>query len=900
MADPTERLNAARPPAASAGLYAVHSSETASPSPGGQDRQDAGQSGLTWIVLAAFAVGGFLAYTKIWPALQGSLYRPSPIRDYLLVPSTDPQYVIAGVGVGWFWILFIAAPLAAAVTALLWWAMLAAANRGARSGQGGQLRLGQRWSGEQEPAGPLILSGAAVVLAAGGALLRWAGPVATTALGLLVCAAVLIVSGFGYVQYVRWALGRAQIARQIAEVTFLVTPLLGWRDLRSGRVRVTKRAYPRVGKPFPRGITMFYGSHPRAMDAVVVEEVLTQIHQVTGHDYVIEHDPQTRTLTAQETEIVVVDPVLDGAAVLAPLVAEWFDPTAHLSDVTVSPAAAAPEAASEMADGDQAVPAAENGTSATIASRISAFTVEFTYSRKVKTAYARGGIEAAVSDALHGAWEADWNVAGRTVTFTRCPGLPTMVSPPLDLPAVTRALIRSLYKSTAIPFAVDAYGNVLAWDFRSSPHMLVSGPTSTGKTSLLMTIATQCAARGINVVWLDPKGFDSPGLRDWPNFSLVTEGTDDDGMVAHAAALRFIADTMRERLAQVKINPNRAGDFDPIIVLTDEFANLVMELLKFYARYQNRKIDKGRPPTEEDVGTILRTARAVGIHMVIGLQRPDTTFISGEARDNTALRVAMGRLRSKDAAIMMFNDPVAGTRVQPGIKGRGTVQLPDNSIREIQVFYTPTPPATDEQRAALSDANRSILKTLSSVDSFWPRRVVDSALRDYDPEDPEAVMSFKQIRDSEIVLASDRPDLDPLSDQYVPARCGQRKPTMDDAHEDLDELNSAATTPPLASVPAFGGPVDGFDDEYLPTLEDEYSAAVPATADDVEYGDLVDVSIDGVTSWKYVHADPYPCGDEEDDERMVIPYRDVDDSQDFGDLEVDPHTVLQVRKLAMI
>ena len=67
--------------------------------------------GWRWILLAALGVAAIVGYTKVWPAAQQFLYRPSPARDYLLPPSPEPVYVIAGVGVGWFWILFIAAPV---------------------------------------------------------------------------------------------------------------------------------------------------------------------------------------------------------------------------------------------------------------------------------------------------------------------------------------------------------------------------------------------------------------------------------------------------------------------------------------------------------------------------------------------------------------------------------------------------------------------------------------------------------------------------------------------------------------------------------------------------------------------------------------------------------------------
>ena len=149
-----------------------------------------------------------VGYTKVWPAAQQFLYRPSPARDYLLPPSPEPLYVIAGVGVGWFWILFIAAPVLAAVLAALWWAMLSWSNHRARTGHMGHVRPGQHWTGEQYPTVPLILAGAAVLLAAAGALLRWASPSAAHLPGRLLSVALLAVAVFGFGQFARWAYAR--------------------------------------------------------------------------------------------------------------------------------------------------------------------------------------------------------------------------------------------------------------------------------------------------------------------------------------------------------------------------------------------------------------------------------------------------------------------------------------------------------------------------------------------------------------------------------------------------------------------------------------------------------------------------------------------------------------------
>lgn len=877
------------------------------------------------IIAAGLGLAAVFGYLKLWPWLQASLYRPSPLRDLLLPPSPSPIWVIAGVGVGIFWLLFIAIPAALLLTAGAWSAIIATGNHRARKGHEGHVRPGQEWAGEQFHGWPILTATAAAVLAAAGAVMRWTWPAMSSLVMVTLLVALFATCIWGYVQLVMWVRARALITQQINQVTALTAPTLGWNELRAGRVKTTERAYPRGEKPYPKTIQAFYAQHPRMIGVGEIDEVGQVLTSVTGRTYACNNDMLTKTLVF--TDMVITEEEntqSDAEAVLIPLVLSWFDASARIAHITVedAPAADLIDTATQPAKTDvntaqdtavstdtgdpsksaQALEATEdNGEAFTeadvMAARISAFTVEFARNNKTNSAFRRSAIESDVTSTLGGSWTAEWSLVSGRVKFVRSPGLPSMVDPPLEFPVVNRKAIRQLYKQAKIPFARDAHGYDIVWDFKQSPHFLVAGPTSTGKTSLLMTVATQCARRGFNVVWIDPKGQDSPGLYAMPNFSLVTRGFDDDGMVGHIAALRFLADTMRERYAAVKLNPNRADDFDPIIVITDEFSNLVMELMRFYQRFKHPKMDKGKFPTEEDVGTILRTARAVGIHLVIGLQRPDTAFIKGEARDNTSLRVAMGRLKSKDAALMMFNDPVAGTRLQPGIKGRGTVQLPDNSFREIQVFYTPLAPATEEKRAELSDHERHILDVLSDVESFWPRRVVDSVLRYHKPSDPPA---YCQIRDSQIVLASEHRNLDPISEEYEPPLI-ERKPTMDDHNGDEDSHDDSSqepSPPPPDQGSTFGSDVDGYADDYMPTVDDEYGPPTPTQAADIEYGDLVDVSVDASGQWKYVFSDPW-SDDEEGVDRVIIPIRNHDDGQDLNDFDADPDEVFQVRKLHM-
>jgi hypothetical protein len=82
-------------------------------------------------------------------------------------------------------------------------------------------------------------------------------------------------------------------------------------------------------------------------------------------------------------------------------------------------------------------------------------------------------------------------------------------------------------------------------------------------------------------------------------------------------------------------------------------------------------------------------------------------------------------------------------------------------------------------------------------------------------------------------------------------------------------------------------------------VEDEYGPALTVTADEVRHGDLLDICVDGVSDWRYVHADPYPSEGDDGTDRLIIPYRNVDDGLNSGDLDVDPYEVFQARRLTM-
>lgn len=62
-----------------------------------------------------------------------------------------------------------------------------------------------------------------------------------------------------------------------------------------------------------------------------------------------------------------------------------------------------------------------------------------------------------------------------------------------------------------------------------------------------------------------------------------------------------------------------------------------------------------------------RVARATGIHMIFGIQRPDANVVNGQIRSNVTGRIC-GRVPSGKASEIVLDDPSAASL--PKVKGR--------------------------------------------------------------------------------------------------------------------------------------------------------------------------------------------------------------------------------------
>lgn len=320
--------------------------------------------------------------------------------------------------------------------------------------------------------------------------------------------------------------------------------------------------------------------------------------------------------------------------------------------------------------------------------------VEATFEASTKLASPRyqAGVTAVFSAMLPGRWRAHWDVENDKVRFELRPVLPRRIP---------RPPIPSTPDLDRIPIAVGEDGQDISWQLNGmAPHFMLCGKTGSGKTTGIIGVVLEATARGWPVWACDPKRIEFLGLRTWPNVQIVATTTEDQVATIYAAWRE-----MEARYEAIEAGDADESDFEPLILVLDEYRDLVGAVTnEFYPRVKRPGMPS-KCPVFEKVSSIARKGRSARIHLVLGTQRPDAEFLGGEMRDNFATRMSFGRLSPQGAQMMW--ESTAGVSVPNGIRGRGTGVTIDDVPVEAQCYYTPDPrKAKDPEDLALLEQLR--------------------------------------------------------------------------------------------------------------------------------------------------------------------------------------------------
>ncbi|WP_085523832.1 FtsK/SpoIIIE domain-containing protein [Tuberibacillus sp. Marseille-P3662] len=174
---------------------------------------------------------------------------------------------------------------------------------------------------------------------------------------------------------------------------------------------------------------------------------------------------------------------------------------------------------------------------------------------------------------------------------------------------------------------VDRHGKMRLYDMENHPHLLIAGETGSGKSTqlraILSTLVKHYSSDDLRLVLGDLKRSEFHVFRRLPHVEGVcTSSITLDGYLAYVNdILKKRGDLLdKHEKAHIKDLPFHLPS---IVVCIDEVALL--------------KDEKDIMSTIEDISAI---GRALGVYLILSMQRPDSDILDGKLKNNLTIRMA--------------------------------------------------------------------------------------------------------------------------------------------------------------------------------------------------------------------------------------------------------------------
>ena len=185
----------------------------------------------------------------------------------------------------------------------------------------------------------------------------------------------------------------------------------------------------------------------------------------------------------------------------------------------------------------------------------------------------------------------------------------------------------------------DAAGAPVYLDIAKMPHLLIAGATGMGKSvcinSIIVSLLYRNHPNDVKLILIDPKKVEFQPYKDIPHLlvPVITEPKNAAGTLNWACnemenRYNLIQEVGVRDLASYNIvtadDPERKP-LPQIVIIIDELADLMMT---------------APDDVETSICRLAQKARAAGIHLVIGTQRPSVDVVTGLIKANVPSRIA--------------------------------------------------------------------------------------------------------------------------------------------------------------------------------------------------------------------------------------------------------------------
>ena len=186
---------------------------------------------------------------------------------------------------------------------------------------------------------------------------------------------------------------------------------------------------------------------------------------------------------------------------------------------------------------------------------------------------------------------------------------------------------------------MDVGGNPIYFDISKMPHLLIAGATGMGKSvcinSVIISLLYKARPEDVKLILIDPKKVEFNIYKDIPHLyaPIVSDPKKAAGALASAVAEMERRFELIEEVGVRDIGTyNAVTENDPekermphMVIIIDELADLMMT---------------APDDVEACICRLAQKARAAGIHIVIGTQRPSVDVITGLIKANIPSRIA--------------------------------------------------------------------------------------------------------------------------------------------------------------------------------------------------------------------------------------------------------------------
>lgn len=228
------------------------------------------------------------------------------------------------------------------------------------------------------------------------------------------------------------------------------------------------------------------------------------------------------------------------------------------------------------------------------------------------------------------------------------------------------------YENDALNFGLGTWG-IVDIDLKLFPHTFIAGETGSGKSNILKCLIHQAIIKDYDVTLIDFKRGVS-----FASFSDVTEVCYE-----YPSVLKVLKEAVLETTNRLdKFRDNNVDNIYDYCKVTGEFLKRKIIFIDELAELLKVRDKELSNTLTDSVETLTRLSRSAGIHLIMGLQRPDSTIVSGQIKNNVSLRIC-GRYVDKEPSRIMLGSSDASTL--PNIKGRFLVK--DDDLYQVQCFY---------------------------------------------------------------------------------------------------------------------------------------------------------------------------------------------------------------------